>query len=91
MNKNNNMKKITLILAILTITLISCDNMGKKTNSQNCQTRFDVKLKDGSAIWVYGGSVNEGYVKGNDEMGQTIYIPMSQVDMITKVDCLNRK
>jgi len=84
------MKKI-LILAILTITLISCDNMGKKTNSQSCTTRFDVKLLDGSAIWVYGGSVSDGIVKGNDEMGQSIYIPMTQVEMVTKVDCLNRK
>lgn len=85
------MKKIVLILVLFTITLVSCDNMGKPQNSQNCQTRLDIRLTDGSAIYVYRGSVYDGYVRGNDEMGRRIYIPLTQIEMITNMDCPNRK
>lgn len=84
------MKQITLILALLmTLTLTSCDGVGKRTNSSNCKDRFDVKLVDGGAMWVYGGTVDDGYLKGNDEMGQRVYIPMSQIVLITEVECDN--
>lgn len=84
------MKKITLITAVmLTFALTSCDDLGKPENSYDCKDRLDVQLKDGSALWVYKGSVTDGYVKGNDEEGHKIWVSMSHVTTITKVDCGN--
>jgi hypothetical protein len=40
-------------------------------------------------MWVYGGSVNDGYVKGNDEAGNDVWVSMHQVITVTKVDCGN--
>lgn len=80
---------ILLFVIILPTMLASCDGMGKKYNSADCKDRFDVQLVDGSAMWVYGGSVTEGYVKGNDEMGQRVWIPLTSIASVTEVDCGN--
>jgi hypothetical protein len=86
------MKKIALILIVLfTFAISSCDNLGKRTNSADCKDRFDVQLKDGGAMWVYGGSVTDGYVKGNDENGNAVWIPLANVLSITEMDCGNGK
>ena len=86
------MKEITLIaMLLITTALVSCDGMGKKVNSNNCTERLDVQFVDGSAMWVYNGSVSSGYVKGNDEMGQRVYVSMTQVLTVTEVDCGNGK
>jgi len=86
------MKKIALILiALFTFALSSCDNLGKRTNSVNCKDKFDVVLTDGSAMWVYGGSVTDGYVKGNDELGNRVWIPLTSIVSVTEVDCGNGK
>ena len=86
------MKNITLILTLLiTLVLTSCEDMGVATNSNNCKNRFDVKLIDGGAMWVYNGSVTVGYLCGLDEMGHKVYIPLTQIVLITKVECDNRK
>jgi len=86
------MKQITLILTLLiTLTLTSCDNVGKATNSTNCKDRFDVKLTDGAAMWIYDGKISDGYVKGNDEMGHRVFLPLSQISLITIVECNNRR
>ena len=86
------MKQITLILTLLiTLALSSCGDMGKKTNSQSCSDRFDVQLSDGGAIWIYNGTVYDGYVKGYNEMGEKVYIPMTQILSITEVSCDNGK
>jgi hypothetical protein len=65
--------------------------VGKRTNSSNCKDRFDVNLVDGGAMWVYSGTVEDGYLKGNDEMGQRVYIPMNQIVLITELECDNAK
>jgi hypothetical protein len=84
------MKKLLIIsVALLTFALTSCEGMGEVTNSYDCTTRYDVQLVDGSAMWVYGGSVNDGYVKGNDEAGNDVWVSMHQVITVTKVDCGN--
>lgn len=86
------MKKNTIILIVLFIFILtSCDKLGKKYNSQNCKDRYDVQLTDGSAMWIYGGSVTEGYVKGNDELGNSVWIPLTSVTSITELDCGNGK
>lgn len=76
-------------LVLLTAVVTSCDNLGKKYNSTNCIDRFDVKLKDGSSVWVYNGGIAEGYVRGRDEQGRRIWIPMINIESITEVDCGN--
>jgi len=82
------MKKITLIvITLFTFALASCN--GPKTNSYDCKDRFDVQLVDGSAMWVYSGSVSDGFVKGNDEEGHKVWVSMSQVISIIEVDCGN--
>ena len=86
------MKKIALILIVLfTFALSSCDNLGERTNSVNCTDKFDVQLTDGSAIWIYGGAVTDGYVKGNDKLGKNIWVPLSSILSITEEDCGNGK
>lgn len=96
---NYNKMKITfkqyilsiVMLFLLSTVITSCDNLGKKYNSSNCIDRLDVKLKDGSAVWVYNGGVTEGYVKGRDEQGRKTWIPMTNIESITEVDCVNGK
>jgi hypothetical protein len=84
------MKKITLIsILLISVALASCDGMGPKVNSNDCTERLDVQFADGSAMWVYNGSVSSGYVKGNDEMGQRVWVSMNQVLTVTEVDCGN--
>jgi hypothetical protein len=78
-----------LIVVVLPTALVSCDDMGKRVNSGDCKDRFDVQLTDGSAMWIYGGKVTDGYVKGNDEMGQTIWVPLTSIISVTEVDCGN--
>lgn len=87
-------KKFLILIAIvvyLPTTLVSCSDMGKKYNSSDCKDRFDVQLTDGSAMWIYGGKVTDGYVKGNDEMGQKIWVPLTSIISVTEVDCGNGK
>ena len=84
------MKKLLIIsVVLLTFALSSCEGMGKATNSYDCKTKYDVQLKDGSAMWVYGGTVKDGYICGNDEEGHDVWVSMSHVTTITKVDCGN--
>lgn len=86
------MKKIAFVLTLFVVlALTSCEGMQKKKDSSTCSDRLDVQLTDGGAIWVYGGSVYDGYVTGNNEMHQKIWIPLSQVRSITEVDCNNGK
>lgn len=83
------MKKIVLIpIVLFTFVLTSC-NIGPKTNSYDCKYRYDVQLLDGSAIWVYSGRITSCYIKGNDESGNDIWIPMCNTSSITKLDCGN--
>lgn len=85
------MKKLTLIaITLFTFALASCDGMaGKKVNSYDCDERFDVQLSDGSAMWIYNGSVYDGYVKGTDEQGRRVWVSLNNVLTITEVDCNN--
>jgi len=76
-------------LVLLSTVVTSCDNLGKKYNSTNCVDRFDVKLKDGSAMWVYNGSVTDGYVDGRDEQGRKVWIPMTSIESVTEMNCGN--
>lgn len=85
------MKRSFTLFLLLTLTFSSCDSMMKKTNSEDCSDKFDVQLIDGSAIWIYGGKIEDGYVYGNNEMGENIWIPMTQVVSITEIDCGNEK
>jgi len=86
------MKNLLIIcFALLTFVLNSCEGVGKTTNSYDCKTRLDVQLVDGSAMWVYGGSVHDGYIRGNDEAGNDVWVSMHQVITATEVDCRNRK
>jgi hypothetical protein len=86
------MKKITLILTLLvSFALTSCEGIGKASNSSNCKDRFDVQLNDGAAMWVYDGSMHDGYLRGHNEMGQDVYIPLAQIVTITEVECDNGK
>lgn len=82
------MKRIILIaLLFVGLGLGSCDSMGHKTDSSDCSDRMNVVLMDGSEMYVYGGKVYDGYVKGNDENKQIVYIPMHQVISVTVVNC----
>jgi len=51
----------------------------------------EYKGKELSEMWVYGGSVTDGYVKGNDELGHNVWVPLTSVVSITELDCGNRK
>ena len=84
------MKKLLIIsIVLLTFALTSCEGIGKATNSYDCKTRYDVQLEDGSAMWMYGRIVYDGYIVGTDEMGQKTWVSMTHVLTITKVDCGN--
>jgi hypothetical protein len=86
------MKKLLIIsIALLTFALTSCEGMGAATNSYDCKTRLDVQLVDGSAMWVYGGTVKDGYIVGNDEEGHDVWVSMTQVITVREVDCGNGK
>lgn len=86
------MKKIAFVLTLFVVLgLASCEGMQKKKDSKTCSDRLDVQLTDGGAIWVYGGGVTDGYVYGNNEMHQEVWIPLHQVKSITEVDCNNEK
>lgn len=78
-----------LVLILLTTVITSCDNLGKKYNSTNCIDRLDVRLNDGSAMWVYNGSVNTGYVAGRDEQGRKVWVPLTSIESVTEVNCGN--
>ena len=82
---------LTVIAIYLPAMLVSCGDMGKKYNSGDCKSKYDVQLIDGSAMWIYGGQVTDGYVNGNDEMGQRIWVPLTSVMSVTEIDCGNGK
>ena len=84
------MKRIILIASLfMSLGLVSCDGMGPKVNSSYCTTKMDVKMDDGTLMWVYKGKIHDGYLKGSDENGQTVYLSMNHILTIIVIDCNN--